>query len=174
MITYLHHTDPKLPKYTAESWTFVRGATATMDRNFGFLGEHIMHNISSDHVTHHLFSTIPHYYCRTASKAIIPLLGNHYHGRGEFQYKDLKTSFRDCQWVEGNEGKDELLFAGRTDEDGTPDRNRALWYCAGVSPRPEFKMRSVSVESQKSNKMDQEKVSTVGQRCCTPKSGHRL
>lgn len=44
-ITYLHHTHPDVPKYEPEAWTFLKGATATIDRNLGFGGKHLMHNI---------------------------------------------------------------------------------------------------------------------------------
>lgn len=55
-ITYLHHTHPQVPKYEPEAWTFLKGATATVDRNLGFAGKHFMHNIADYHVIHHLFS----------------------------------------------------------------------------------------------------------------------
>lgn len=55
-ITYLHHTHPKLPKYEPEAWTFIKGATATMDRQLGFIGRHFFHDILDYHVIHHLFS----------------------------------------------------------------------------------------------------------------------
>ncbi len=55
-ITYLHHTHPALPKFEAEAWTFLKGATATIDRDFGWIGRHIFHGIIEFHVVHHLFS----------------------------------------------------------------------------------------------------------------------
>ena len=45
MITYLQHTDPALPHYRAGTWNFQRGAAATMDRDFGFIGQHLLHDI---------------------------------------------------------------------------------------------------------------------------------
>jgi len=45
LITYLQHTDPALPHYRAGEWNFQRGAAATMDRDFGFIGQHIFHDI---------------------------------------------------------------------------------------------------------------------------------
>jgi fatty acid desaturase len=54
-ITFLHHTDPKLPRYDPEAWTFLKGALATMDRNLGWAGKHLLHNIADYHVIHHLF-----------------------------------------------------------------------------------------------------------------------
>ena len=55
-ITYLHHTHPDLPKFEEGNWTFLKGATATVDREFGFIGKHIFHGIIEFHVIHHLFS----------------------------------------------------------------------------------------------------------------------
>ena len=57
-ITYLHHTHPDLPKFETESWTFLKGATATVDREFGFIGKHFFHGIIEFHVIHHLFSYV--------------------------------------------------------------------------------------------------------------------
>ena len=142
MITYLHHTHPSVPKYSSESWTFIRGATATIDRDFGFIGTHFFHNISSDHVAHHLFSRIPHYYSSIATRAIAPLLGKHYHQRGRFLYNDLKLAFASCQWVEEDTSKDEdfgLVKGGKHNA-----KDQALWYRHGISPPPEFKMREAS------------------------------
>jgi omega-6 fatty acid desaturase / acyl-lipid omega-6 desaturase (Delta-12 desaturase) len=45
LITYLQHTDPAIPHYRAGAWNFQRGAAATMDRDFGFIGKHLFHDI---------------------------------------------------------------------------------------------------------------------------------
>ena len=55
-ITYLHHTHPNLPKFEDEAWTFLKGATATVDRDFGWVGKYLFHGIIEFHVIHHLFS----------------------------------------------------------------------------------------------------------------------
>ena len=55
-ITYLHHTHPQLPKFEPEAWTFIKGATATMDRHLGLIGRYFFHDIIDYHVIHHLFS----------------------------------------------------------------------------------------------------------------------
>lgn len=57
-ITYLHHTHPKIPKYQPEAWNFMKGALATVDRDFGWIGKHMLHNIIEYHVIHHLFSYV--------------------------------------------------------------------------------------------------------------------
>lgn len=54
-VTYLQHTHPKVPRYDSESWTFVKGATATIDRDLGFIGRFFFHNVAEFHVVHHLF-----------------------------------------------------------------------------------------------------------------------
>lgn len=54
-ITYLHHTHPEVHHFDADSWTFVKGALATVDRDFGFVGRHLFHGIIDTHVVHHLF-----------------------------------------------------------------------------------------------------------------------
>ncbi|KAK5095389.1 hypothetical protein LTR70_003553 [Exophiala xenobiotica] len=107
-ITYLQHTDPSLPHYTGESWTYTRGAAATIDREFGFIGRQLLHGIVETHVLHHYVSTIPFYHADEASDAIKQVMGRHY----RCDTKDgalgfvtaLWKSFRHCNWVEPNEG----------------------------------------------------------------------
>ncbi|TDZ73417.1 Oleate hydroxylase FAH12 [Colletotrichum trifolii] len=154
MITYLHHTHPDIPKYSSDEWTFVLGATATMDRYFawpfGFIGTHFFHNISTDHVVHHLFSKIPHYRAREATEAIVPVLGPQY-SRGDFGLSELVLSFTKCQWVEGDAGRDAAYFKDRfVDEKQQQQQHlsvakkevpRGLWYRGGPSPAPEYRMR---------------------------------
>ncbi|KAK7678620.1 hypothetical protein QCA50_018343 [Cerrena zonata] len=42
-VTFLQHTDPSMPHYKDNEWTFARGAAATIDRNFGFLEPELAH-----------------------------------------------------------------------------------------------------------------------------------
>ena len=60
-ITYLQHTDVRLPHYRADEWTFVAGALAAVDRNYGAYFNWALHHINDSHVMHHLFSTMPFY-----------------------------------------------------------------------------------------------------------------
>lgn len=107
-ITYLQHTDPSLPHYTPSSWTFTRGAAATIDREFGFIGRTLMHGIVETHVLHHYVSTIPFYHADEASEAIKPIMGRHYRSDtadGAWGFvKSLWKSARWCNWVEPVEG----------------------------------------------------------------------
>lgn len=46
MFTYLHHSDPTIPHYRKEAWTFLRGAAATVDRPLlGWMGRVFLHNV---------------------------------------------------------------------------------------------------------------------------------
>lgn len=107
-ITFLQHTDPSLPHYEPGAWTFTRGAAATIDRELGFVGRHLMHGIVETHVLHHFVSTIPFYHADAASAAIRPVMGRHYRSDvagGSWGFlASLWTSARMCNWVEPTEG----------------------------------------------------------------------
>lgn len=103
-ITYLQHTDPTLPHYDAKEWTFAKGAAATVDRQFGFVGKHIFHDIIETHVAHHFCSRIPFYNGRKATNAIKKVMGDSYRSSDENMWISLWKSARSCQWVEENDG----------------------------------------------------------------------
>jgi omega-6 fatty acid desaturase (delta-12 desaturase) len=77
LYTQLHHTHPALPHYDNASWDWLRGAMATVDRSYGIL-DVLNHNIGDTHVVHHLFSKMPHYHAKEATKAVIPVMGEYY------------------------------------------------------------------------------------------------
>jgi len=77
LITYLQHTDIKVPHYRGEEWNFVRGALCTVDRDYGILNK-VFHHIGDTHVAHHLFSTMPHYLAEEATEHIKKVLGKYY------------------------------------------------------------------------------------------------
>ncbi|KAJ5542753.1 hypothetical protein N7461_008756 [Penicillium sp. DV-2018c] len=110
-ITYLQHTHPAVPHYTAEAWTYTKGALATIDRTTGFIGRHFFHEIIDYHVVHHLFSRIPFYKAEEATKAIQPMLGENYHEQKDesFLYS-LMMTFRKCIYVSENKA----LAAGQS------------------------------------------------------------
>ncbi|GAB1320883.1 Fatty acid desaturase domain-containing protein [Madurella fahalii] len=99
-ITYLHHTHPEVPHFDAESWSFVKGALATVDRDFGFVGRHLFHGIIDTHVVHHLFPRIPFYYAEEATEAIKPLLGDLYRRDDRSFLGQLWSTFTKCKYVE--------------------------------------------------------------------------
>ncbi|KEY65435.1 hypothetical protein S7711_08569 [Stachybotrys chartarum IBT 7711] len=99
-ITYLHHNHPEVHHYTEEGWTFVKGALATIDRDFGFIGKHIFHGIIEKHVVHHLFPRIPFYKADEATEAIKPVLGDLYHCDDRSFLGQLWTVFGTLKYVE--------------------------------------------------------------------------
>ncbi|KAF1965846.1 delta(12) fatty acid desaturas-like protein [Bimuria novae-zelandiae CBS 107.79] len=121
-ITFLQHTDPTLPHYDAQTWTYTRGAAATIDREFGFIGRTLLHGIIETHVLHHYVSTIPFYNADEASDAIKKVMGKHYRSDTEGGslgfVKAIWKSARWCHWVEPSEGaqgegKGVLFFRNR-------------------------------------------------------------
>ncbi|GAA5856556.1 hypothetical protein JCM9279_005497 [Rhodotorula babjevae] len=101
MITYLQHTDPQLPHYSADMWNFQRGALCTIDRNLlGPVGPYLMHGITETHVAHHISSKIPHYHAWEATEALKSFLGEHYHATDENMFVSLWKSYKQCRYVE--------------------------------------------------------------------------
>jgi omega-6 fatty acid desaturase (delta-12 desaturase) len=109
MITFLQHTDPVLPHYSASKWTFARGALATIDRNLlGPIGPYITHGICETHVAHHISSKIPHYNAWEATEALKNFLGPHYHKSDESMFTAFYRCYRDCIFVE--DGQDVVFY----------------------------------------------------------------
>ncbi|KAG6500580.1 fatty acid desaturase DES2-like [Zingiber officinale] len=105
VITYLQHTHPALPHYDATEWDWLRGALATIDRDYGLLNR-VFHNITDTHVAHHLFSTMPHYHAMEATAAIKPVLGEYYQFDGTPLLKALWREARECVYVEAEADAD--------------------------------------------------------------------
>jgi omega-6 fatty acid desaturase (delta-12 desaturase) len=103
-ITYLQHADPRLPHYDADKWNFARGASATIDRDFGFIGKHIFHDIIETHVLHHFVSRIPFYHGREGTEAVKKVMGKSYFKDDGNFITSLYKVARSCQFVEGDNG----------------------------------------------------------------------
>jgi len=104
-ITYLQHTDYRLPHYNADEWTFVRGALSTVDRDFGPVLNWWLHHINDSHVVHHLFSNMPFYNAiEVTRKHIKPILGEYYVCDDRPLAVSLWDSFRNCKAIVPSEG----------------------------------------------------------------------
>ncbi|KAL2062045.1 hypothetical protein VTL71DRAFT_6311 [Oculimacula yallundae] len=119
-IASLQHLDPSMPHYTTDTWTYIRGAASTIDRDFGFIGKYLWHSANETHVLHHHIGTIPHYHAVRATEALKGVMGVHYHrdtsGIGGVMSTFSKVT-RACQWVESSagsigKGKGVLFFKG--------------------------------------------------------------
>ncbi|ORY84219.1 fatty acid desaturase-domain-containing protein [Protomyces lactucae-debilis] len=99
MITFLQHTDPALPHYREGEWNYARGASATIDREFGFVGRHLFHGIIETHVCHHLIARIPFYNADEATVHIKKVMGDHYQRDDTNFFVSLFRAMRTCQFV---------------------------------------------------------------------------
>ena len=68
--TWLHHTETDVPHLSNSEFTFIRGAFLTIDRPYGKVINFLHHNIGSSHVIHHIYSNIPHYHAKEATRLI--------------------------------------------------------------------------------------------------------
>ncbi|KAI9222097.1 fatty acid desaturase-domain-containing protein [Blastocladiella britannica] len=111
LITYLQHTHEDLPHYTPAAFTFLRGAVATVDRDYGILN-YFFHNIADSHVVHHLFSNMPHYYAIKATPIIREALtkAGHYHQDTTPIATALWNTWRACKYVEPVDNRDVLWY----------------------------------------------------------------
>ncbi|KAJ7447434.1 fatty acid conjugase [Mycena latifolia] len=101
MLTFLHHSDPTIPHYRAGQWTFLRGALATVDRPLlGLIGRVYFHNVSHDHIGHHLFTSIPFYNQPAVTEKIRPILGDHYNFDSTNSFYALYRSFTQCCFID--------------------------------------------------------------------------
>jgi len=110
LITFLQHTDPLVPHYRADMFTFPRGALSTLDRNLlgdlgpvmGWLGAHATHGISETHVLHHVCSKIPHYHAWEATYALrkkLDAVGIKLQG-APGGWSEVYRVIRECKFVE--------------------------------------------------------------------------
>ena len=110
LITFLQHTDPIIPHYRQNEFTFQRGALATLDRNLlggmgsfmGWIGACATHGISETHVLHHVNSKIPHYHAWEAADALRKRLaqaGIQLEGAPS-GWSEMRRVFRECKFVE--------------------------------------------------------------------------
>ncbi|KAJ6587373.1 fatty acid desaturase-domain-containing protein [Mycena sp. CBHHK59/15] len=110
MITYLHHTDPIIPHFRGKQWNFQRGAAATVDRSWPFLGwqgRFFLHDVARYHVIHHFFPKMPFYHGEKATIALKALIGDYYVYSDKPAFKALWDNYNRCQFVEDD---GEILF----------------------------------------------------------------
>lgn len=104
-VTYMQHVAPEVPVYDSGDWSGLKGALATVDRNYGPFNW-LTHNIGNLHVIHHIFPTIPHYRLREATDAVRPILGDWYMKSDRFVLADFVRTLIGCHFVEHEDGKE--------------------------------------------------------------------
>ncbi|KAH9924159.1 fatty acid desaturase-domain-containing protein [Fomitopsis serialis] len=104
MLTFLHHSDPTIPHYRKDEWSWVRGAAATVDRPLlGWAGRFFLHNVSHDHVAHHFFSYAPFYNQPEITKCVRKVLKDQYNFDSTNTFYALYRSFTQCVYVDDDE-----------------------------------------------------------------------
>lgn len=89
MVTYLQHHSDDGKLYTDDTFSFVKGAFETVDRDYGTWVNRMSHHMVDGHVIHHLFfEKVPHYRLEAATKALQEGLSNE--GRMDL-YKQIDT-----------------------------------------------------------------------------------
>lgn len=79
LLTFLQHTEEQVPHLDASSWSWLRGALCTVDRNYPEFINALQHDIGSTHVLHHIFHELPHYHAREANVYLKEILGPVYY-----------------------------------------------------------------------------------------------
>lgn len=102
--SFLHHTDPKIPWYGENEWTWLKGALSTIDRKYPILIDLIHHHGGSAHICHHLFPEIPHYHLIEATKYIKNVLGSKYNYDDNFFIYSLWNNMKHCNYIEQDIG----------------------------------------------------------------------
>lgn len=102
--TWLQHTHPDVPHYGSDDFSRLRGALCTIDRPYPWLVDHLHHHIGTTHVAHHIDYKVPHYRAQAFTRALRPVLGEHYLFDATPISKALWTIARECHYVEGVEG----------------------------------------------------------------------
>ncbi|GJJ13497.1 hypothetical protein Clacol_007751 [Clathrus columnatus] len=110
LVTFLQHTDPLVPYYRDEAFTFLRGTLAALDRSLlgdcgkvaGWIGATLTHGVSETHVAHHVATKIPHYHIWEASDAIRKRLAEAgYNLQGApGGWREVLRVMRECRFVE--------------------------------------------------------------------------
>jgi len=103
LYTWLQHTDPSVPQYGPEEWTWVKGALSTIDRPYGIF-DFFHHKIGSTHVAHHLFHEMPFYKADVATAAIKEFLGPLYNYDPMPWYKALWKISKTCHYIDDING----------------------------------------------------------------------
>ncbi|PPQ67237.1 hypothetical protein CVT24_011556 [Panaeolus cyanescens] len=113
MFTFMHHSDPTIPHYRDDAWSYVRGAAATVDRPLlGWMGQFFLHNISHDHVAHHFFSGAPFFNGPKITEALKTVLKDDYNYDSTPTLYAFYRSFTQCIFVE-DEG-DIVFYKNKT------------------------------------------------------------
>lgn len=124
-ITYLQHSDIRIPHYSHEEWTFTRGAIAAVDRSYGWLLNSWLHHINDSHVVHHIFSQMPFYHAiEVTRKHIREIIGDTYVEDDSPLIEALCKCWKECRYVVPAEGVSVFYGASKVQEENVATHTR--------------------------------------------------
>jgi omega-6 fatty acid desaturase (delta-12 desaturase) len=104
LITKLQHTANDVPVYDETTFSWVKGQLCTVDRDFGWILNTVLHHINDTHVAHHLFSKMPHYHAEEATVHLKKKLGKYYRYRSANVVTQTLEVFGECVYVAEKNG----------------------------------------------------------------------
>lgn len=104
LITKLQHTANDVPVYSDSRFSWVKGQLCTVDRDFGWLLNTVLHHINDTHMAHHLFSRMPFYHAEEATAHLKQKLGKYYRYRSDNVITQTLEVFGECVYVAEKNG----------------------------------------------------------------------
>ena len=105
LYTWLQHTNPNVPHYGSDSFTFIKGALSTIDRPYPTIIDHLHHHIGTTHVAHHLKYNVPHYRAQKFTKDLKHILEKHYTYDPTPIFNAIIKVAKNCHYVDDLNGK---------------------------------------------------------------------
>ena len=104
LYTWLHHSDHKIPHFSDGHFSYMRGATCSVDRNYPAIINYVHHHIGSTHVMHHISFQVPHYRAEDATKVFRERWPHLYRHDTRPLLETLFDVARNCHYVEDVQG----------------------------------------------------------------------
>jgi len=102
--TILQHTDKDVPHHGQDTFTWLKGALSTIDRNYPYLVDEMHHYIGTTHVLHHINHKIPFYYAKQATKELKIVLGELYNYDNRNFLMSFYNTMLTCNYIEALTG----------------------------------------------------------------------
>lgn len=109
-ITFLQHTDQKVPHFSDKEWNWLRGALCTVDRPINSWMDNKLHHIHSHHVVHHLFSKLPSYHAAEATESLKTVCGDYYLEDKTNFFLALWRNYSNCIALDADDNQDILWW----------------------------------------------------------------
>jgi hypothetical protein len=120
-----------------------------MDRDFGFILEHLWHGTTNYHVIHHHFNNIPFYHAREATEAIKKVMGDRY-------MFDNSTSLLQAFW------NNHRVCKSVTSDPGQPAENEAFYFDISPAKLKSSRLNRLQSVSVRTNITSKKRLAQLG------------